>query len=106
MVHAVLLAHLITTLVLGLLALASTAFIVYRLLTVERARLNDAETHAFQLMDEMLVSFIPRNLSTRLSQLYKVEAGKSAMTDNRAMLKPSSKEKDPSAKPVESNKDK
>jgi hypothetical protein len=53
MVNGALIVHLILTVICSLLALASTALVIYRLNAYERARLNDAEEHAFRLMDEV-----------------------------------------------------
>ncbi|KAI6209788.1 hypothetical protein M3Y96_00257900 [Aphelenchoides besseyi] len=74
MVYPPLLISVIVTTLFALIALVTTAVVVYRVLKFERARLNDAETNAFRLMDEMLRSMLPRNLGKRLAEMNKVHA--------------------------------
>uniref|UniRef100_A0A7E4WBE5 Col_cuticle_N domain-containing protein n=1 Tax=Panagrellus redivivus TaxID=6233 RepID=A0A7E4WBE5_PANRE len=84
-ISSLLIIQLVVSTFFSLLAFGSTVFIVFRLITKERRRVQEAEDHAFELYDAILQAFIPRTLGDKLSQVFRIEHNPSAMTDNRAI---------------------
>lgn len=89
----------VITVAFSLGALASSTFIVYRILKRERQHLDETERHAFELFDAIFQSFIPRTLGDKLAHICRTEINPNAMLETHrsvAAVRPKPAVPDPS----------